>query len=103
MPRAPYKPPPRGPRLEELIALRKKRHPNLGTGGFARLIGVTRLHVTSIESGRRKPSMQLALRWLAVLGPGARISMFGPLPLVEERIRAIKHLQRNLPEIWKAA
>ncbi|HEY1881223.1 MAG TPA: helix-turn-helix transcriptional regulator [Caulobacteraceae bacterium] len=86
-----------------MIALRKARHPNLKTSGFAHVLGVTRLHLTSIESGRRKPSMQLALRWLTALGPGARMSMFGPLPLVEERIRAIKHLQRNLPEIWKAA
>ena len=70
---------------------------------FAKMLGITRLHMTSIEVGRRRPSLELALRWLALLAPEARIEMFGTLPVLEERIRVIKQLQKVSPEIFKAA
>ena len=73
------------------------------TPTFAKLLGITRLHMTSIEVGRRQPSLELALRWLALLAPEARLDMFGPLPVVEERVRLIKQLQQVAPEFFKAA
>ena len=42
--------------------------------------------------------MELALRWLVVLAPEARLDMFGPLPVVEERSRLIKQLQEISPK-----
>jgi transcriptional regulator with XRE-family HTH domain len=67
---------------------------------FAVKLGITRLHMTSVEQGRRAPSIELVARWLAVLAPEARIGMFGPLPIVEERVRAIKQLQEVSPETF---
>lgn len=101
LPSKPHKrPEPREP-LDELIALRKKK--GFGPGFFADQLGITRLHVTSIEQGRRMPSIELAARWLALLAPEAKVSMFGPLPHVERRIRAVKTLQKLAPELFKAA
>lgn len=94
--------PPRPPR-QELIDLRKAKYPRLTNIEFAALLGITRLHLNAIEQGRREPSLDLALRWLDVLAPHARMEMFGPLPVVEERIRAIKRLQAVSPETFKAA
>ena len=53
------------PPLVELIRLRQKRYPGMTQRDFAAKLGITRLHVTSVEMGRRAPSMELALRWLA--------------------------------------
>jgi DNA-binding XRE family transcriptional regulator len=95
--------PPRAP-LAELIRLRKAKYPYGTQVAFAeQQLGITRAHLISIEQGRREPSLDLALRWIAALAPEARIEMFGPLPIVEERIRAIKRLQAISPETFKAA
>lgn len=101
--RQPHKRPPEQPPLVELVALRQKLHPDMMQRDFAKLLGITRLHMTSIEKGRRRPSIELALRWLAILAPEARLDMFGPLPVVEERIRALKKLQQVAPETFRAA
>jgi DNA-binding XRE family transcriptional regulator len=97
----PHKRPPPRPPLHELIALRQKRYPDMMQRDFAAMLGITRLHLTSIEMGRRTPSIELALRWLATLAPEARFDMFGPLPVVEERVRALKKLQEVSPEVFK--
>jgi transcriptional regulator with XRE-family HTH domain len=102
MPQPHKRNPPRPPR-QELIDLRKAKYPLLKTFEFAELLGVTRLHLNAVEQGRREPSLDLALRWLDVLAPQARIEMFGPLPVVEERIRTLKRLQAISPETFKAA
>jgi DNA-binding XRE family transcriptional regulator len=99
----PHKRPPLRPPLEDLVALREKKYPNLMQRDFAQKLGITRLHMTSIERGRRTPSVELALRWLALLAPEARLDMFGPLPVIEERVRLIKKLQKVSPETFKAA
>jgi DNA-binding XRE family transcriptional regulator len=99
----PHKRPDPRPPLAELIAIRQRIHPEMMQRDFAALLGITRLHMTSIEMGRRTPSVELALRWLALLAPHARLEMFGPLPVVEERVRLIKQLQKVSPEIFKAA
>ena len=99
---APHKRPPPRPPLNELIALRQAKYPDMMQRDFAKKLGITRLHMTSIEMGRRTPSLELALRWLALLAPEARLDMFGPLPVVEERVRLIKSLQKVSPEIFKA-
>jgi DNA-binding XRE family transcriptional regulator len=95
--------PPRRPRLDELIALRKQKFPKMQCQEFCKLLGITRMHMTTVEVGRREPSLELALRWLEVLGPEARMSMFGPLPLAEARVRTIKKLQELSPEFYQAA
>lgn len=96
------RPEPRGP-LVELMQLRQQRYPGMFQKDFAKLLGITRLHMTAIETGRRTPSIELALRWIEVLAPEARLEMFGPLPVVEERIRAIKRLREISPETFEAA
>jgi DNA-binding XRE family transcriptional regulator len=99
----PHKRPAPRPQLTELIRLRQERYPDLMQRDFAQMLGITRLHMTSIEMGRRTPSTELALRWLALLAPQARLEMFGPLPVVEERVRALKRLQEVSPETFRAA
>jgi DNA-binding XRE family transcriptional regulator len=99
----PHKRPAPRPPLTDLIHLRQERYPGLMQRDFAAQLGITRLHMTSIEMGRRTPSVELALRWLALLAPQARLEMFGPLPVVEERVRALKRLQEVSPEIFQAA
>jgi DNA-binding XRE family transcriptional regulator len=94
----PHKRPPLRPPLDELVALREKKYPDMMQRDFAQKLGITRLHMISIEVGRRTPSLELALRWLALLAPEARIEMFGPLPIIEERLRLIKQLQRLNPK-----
>lgn len=101
--RQPHKRPPEQPPLAELVALRQKLHPNMMQRDFAAQLGITRLHMTSIEKGRRRPSIELALRWLTLLAPHARLDMFGPLPVVEERVRLIKNLQKVSPKIFEEA
>jgi DNA-binding XRE family transcriptional regulator len=103
MDRRPHKRPDPRPPLADLIGLRQKLYPDMMQRDFAALLGITRLHMTSIEKGRRTPSVELALRWLALLAPAARLEMFGPLPVVEDRVRALKRLQEVSPEIFKAA
>jgi DNA-binding XRE family transcriptional regulator len=94
---------PRTPRFE-LIELRLKKFPDMMQRDFAeKKLGITRLHMTSIEMGRRLPSMALAARWIEALAPEARIKMFGPLPEVTRRIREIRRLQKVAPEIFSAA
>ena len=92
-----YRPPSR-PKLSELIALRKAKFPGMTQKDFAAKLGITRLHMATIEQGRRAASMELALRWLLVLAPEARLSMFGPLPIVEERLTLIKRLRQVSPQ-----
>ena len=99
----PHKRPDPRPPLTDLILLRQKRYPNMLQRDFAKILGITRLHMTAIEQGRRTPSLELALRWIAALAPQARIEMFGPLPVVEERIRAIKRLKKLSPKTFAAA
>ena len=82
--------------------LRQKHYPGMMQRDFAKLIGITRLHMTSIEMGRRTPSLELALRWLELLAPEARLDMFGPLPVIEERIRLLKRLKKVSPESFAA-
>lgn len=101
--RQPHKRPPDQPPLFELIALRGKLHPEMMQRDFAKLLGITRLHMTSIEKGRRRPSIELALRWLTLLAPDARLDMFGELPVVEERVRLIKNLEKIAPKVFEAA
>ena len=102
MPQPHYRPPDQPP-LDELIRVRQARYPDMTQQDFAKLLGITRLHLISIERGRRRPSTELVLRWLAVLAPQARLSMFGDLPLVEERLRMLKRLQKVSPETFRAA
>jgi len=99
----PHKRPERRPPLTELMRLRQQKYPGMMQRDFAALVGITRLHLTSIEMGRRTPSMELAMRWLTALAPEARLEMFGPLPVVEERIKALKQLQQIAPETFRAA
>jgi DNA-binding XRE family transcriptional regulator len=100
--RQPHKRPPPRPPLDELVSLRLAKYPNVMQRDFAKKLGITRLHMTSIEVGRRTPSIELALRWLALLAPEARLDMFGPLPVVEDRLRVLKQLQKVSPETFKA-
>ena len=93
--RNPHKRPPEQPPLVELMRLRRALYPAMLQKDFAKLLGITRLHMTAIEMGRRRASLDLALRWLALLAPEARLGMFGELPVVEEHIRAVRRLQRN--------
>lgn len=99
----PHRRPEPRPPLDELIALRQAKFPQMMQRDFAKFLGITRLHMTSIEQGRRSPSLELAIRWLQALAPEARMEMFGPLPLVEARIRALKRLQEIAPKFFKAA
>lgn len=99
----PHKRPPEQPPLVELMRLRRALYPNMMQKDFAAKLGITRLHMTSVEMGRRRPSLDLTLRWLALLAPEARLDMFGGLPVVEERVRALRKLQEVSPEIFKAA
>ena len=99
----PHKRPDPVPPLYDLIALRRQKYPGMLLKDFCKLVGVTRLHVTSIEQGRRQPSLELALRWIEVLGPPGDIGMFGTLPHVERRIHELKRLQRLSPQLFLAA
>jgi len=102
-PEALHSRPPRRPPLEALIELRLVKYPELKQKEFAALLGVSRLHHTAIESGRRVPSLDLALRWLALLAPEAKLDMFGPMPRLEARLRDLRTLQRLSPEFCSAA
>jgi transcriptional regulator with XRE-family HTH domain len=94
-----HRPPPQPPR-DELIRLRQKKYPDMLQRDFAKLLGVTRLHLISIEQGYRRPSVDLVLRWLELLKPEARLSMFGDIPDVTTRL---KQLQKLSPKIFEAA
>lgn len=96
----PHKRPPPQPPLDELIAMRKQK--GFGQAYFAKQLGVTRLHLTAIEMGRRRPSLELAIRWLALLAPEARLRMFGDLPIIERRIRLLLHMQKASPKAFAA-
>jgi DNA-binding XRE family transcriptional regulator len=102
-PEATHSRPPRRAPLQELIDIRLQKYPELHQKEFAALLGITRLHHTAIEYGRRVPSLDLALRWLALLAPEAKLEMFGPLPLVEARLRELRELQKLSPEFFAAA
>ena len=102
-PPKPHKRPPDQPPLVELMRLRRDLYPGMFQKDFAAKLGITRLHMTAIEMGRRRPSLDLALRWLALLAPRARLDMFGELPVVEDHLRALRKLQEVSPEIFKAA
>ena len=98
-----HRPPPQAP-LDELIALRLQKYPGMLQSEFAlKILGVTRLHMTNIEQGRRRPSPELLARWLAALAPEGHIGMFGSLPMIEQRIRSLQNLQRVVPNLFKAA
>jgi transcriptional regulator with XRE-family HTH domain len=94
--------PPRQAPLHELIALRKAKFPHLLQRDFADKLGITRLYMSNIERGRRRPSVELALRWLALLAPEARIHMFGSVPVIEAQLALIKRLQQVSP-VFEAA
>ena len=98
-----HKRPPRRPPLLELIRVRRMKYPHMMQVDFAKRLGITRLHMTAIEMGRRTPSTELALRWLALLAPQARLDMFGPLPVIEQRLDLLKQLQKFSPKTRKAA
>lgn len=91
------------PPLDELIRLRQQIYPNMKKREFAAKLGITRLHVNAIERGRRRPSLDLALRWLALLAPKGRLEMFGDVPAVMESVRRFKRLQQASPQTLKAA
>ena len=97
-----HKRPPRRPPLEELIGIRRSKYPDMEQHDFAKRLRITRLHMTAIEMGRRTPSTELALRWLALLAPQARLDMFGPLPVIEERLGLLKKLQKFAPKTYAA-
>jgi DNA-binding XRE family transcriptional regulator len=97
-----YRPPNQGP-LDELVRLRQAKYPEMTQADFAMRLGITRLHVLSIERGRRRPSMELVLRWMALLGPEARLDMFGDLPVIERRIRMLGRLQQVSSRNFQAA
>lgn len=99
----PHKRPSEQPPLIELMRLRQALYPKMKQKDFAQQLGITRLHMTAIEMGRRRASLKLALRWMTLLGPEARLDMFGELPMVKEHIRAFKQLQKLSPEFFKAA
>ena len=92
----PHKRPPPQPRLYELIEMRKQK--GFGQAYFAKQLGVTRLHLTAIEMGRRRPSLELAIRWLVLLAPEARLRMFGDLPIIERRLRLLLEMQKVSPQ-----
>jgi DNA-binding XRE family transcriptional regulator len=102
MPENHYRPPDQPP-LDELVRLRQRRYPDLTQEGFAEQLGITRLHLISIERGRRRPSMELILRWLALLAPEARLDMFGDLPVVKKRIHMLAQLQKASSKTFQAA
>lgn len=98
-----HRPPPQGT-LHELIALREQRFPSMLQRDFAeKILGITRLHMTSIEQGRRRPSAELVLKWLAALGPDARLSMFGTVPTIERRLALLQQVQRAAPDAFKTS
>jgi transcriptional regulator with XRE-family HTH domain len=94
------RPPPQPP-LDELIELRKDK--GFAQNDFAKALGVSRLHLLAIERGRRRPSPELAVRWLEMLAPEARLRMFGDVPLIEGRIAAVRRLEQLSPKFFKAA
>ena len=93
--------PPVQPPLTELIALRQELYHGMSVKDFGKLVGASRLHVTAIEQGRRRPSLELALRWLELLAPKARLEMFGGLPTIEKRVHALRKLQKVSPQFFK--
>ena len=93
MPENHKRPPPRPP-LKELIGIRRAKYPDMEQHEFAKLLRISRLHMTAVEMGRRRPSLELTLRWLALLAPEARLEIFGELPVIEERIGLLKQLQK---------
>ena len=88
------------PPLEELRLLRCKKFPQMPQADFAVTSGITRLHLIAIEQGRRIPSRGLALRWIAALGPEAKLGMFGDVVLQE---RAGKFTKKAIHATAKAA
>ena len=103
MPQPHYRPPDQPP-LDELVRVRQAHYPEMSQDDFAKMLGITRLHLVSIERGRRRPSTELVLRWLALLAPDATLAMFGDLPTVEKRISELKRIHpRQIAEPNKAA
>jgi DNA-binding XRE family transcriptional regulator len=95
--------PPNQPPLDELVRLRQAKYPDMTQADFAQQLGITRLHVLSIERGRRRPSMELILRWMDLLAPEARLDMFGDLPVIERRMRMLGRLQQVSLRNFQAA
>ena len=95
--------PPAQPPRDDLIRLRAKHYPGLTQREFAEKLGITRLHLISIEQGYRRPSTDLVLRWLELLAPEGRLAMFGEVPEVIARFRSFHHLQKISPAIFQAA
>jgi transcriptional regulator with XRE-family HTH domain len=56
---------------ESLIAAREQA--GLSRGALARMLGVTRHHVSHVEMGRRNPSVALMRRWAVALKPSSPI------------------------------
>jgi transcriptional regulator with XRE-family HTH domain len=84
------------------MAARDKKYPDMSDTEFAKMLGVTRLHIISVERGRRSPSADLVLRWLDALAPHATLEMFGDLPVVARRIQALKRLEKIAPKAFAA-
>jgi transcriptional regulator with XRE-family HTH domain len=84
------------------MAARDKKYPDMSDTEFAKMLGVTRLHVISVERGRRSPSADLVLRWLDALTPYATLAMFGDLPVVKERLRTLKRIEKVAPKAFAA-
>jgi|SRR5215472_15100925 len=99
--------PPFVPKRIELIAMRRKKFPGLLAKDFAQMLGVTRLHMTNVEVGRRPPSLELALRWIELLGPGASMALFSDAPNLVARAthmrRTMQRLKKISPETYEAA
>lgn len=61
-----------------------KKFPRMVQKEFAENeLGISRLHLIAVEQGRRLPSRQLLLRWLAALAPEATLDMFGDVVFQE--------------------
>src|SRR4029077_5790659 len=90
--------PPLPPKLSELIALRKAKFPGMTQKDFAAKLNITRLHMATIEHGRRAASMELALRWLLLLAPEARLSVLRPKPIVEQPPTLTKAVRKVSPQ-----
>jgi transcriptional regulator with XRE-family HTH domain len=91
----------REPRTE-LTRLRWERFPETSAQQFAERLGISRMHMTSIEQGRRDPSLDLAARWLELLGPEAKVEMFGTVTVLEAAPNIVRSLKRLRPDLFAA-
>ena len=92
------------PPRHELLRLRREHHKLHGDRAetFAEKLGVSRMHMTSVERGRRDPSLELAVRWLELLGPEATPDLFEPCPALD-LCKALQRRFKAQPENTEAA